>query len=190
MQGKWCLATRLGVVKPGCQQRCRREALPKKCNHTTVEKNPGVAGEGLEKMQQGDQDLQPAWETISGLNPTTKNYWAQWEALRLKGGLLQCHLQERLTEVHHQVRGALEFSGEVMKRNHDVKASQVCFKDGDKVWLYNPLRKKDVTYRIRGRRKAQPKVVHVNRLWQYHGSGQYTWEDSEEQSPTTDEAQT
>ncbi|KAG7177540.1 hypothetical protein Hamer_G008176 [Homarus americanus] len=44
-------------------------------------------------------------------------------------------LQERLTEVHHQVRGALEFSGEVMKHSHDVKASQVCYKDGVKVWL-------------------------------------------------------
>ncbi|XP_042237389.1 uncharacterized protein LOC121876383 [Homarus americanus] len=51
-------------------------------------------------------------------------------------------LQERLTKVHHKVRGALEFSGEVMKRNYDVKASLVCYKDGNKVWLYNPLRKK------------------------------------------------
>ncbi|KAG7176708.1 putative microtubule-associated protein 6 [Homarus americanus] len=48
----------------------------------------------------------------------------------------------------------------------------------------------NVTYRIRGRRKAQPKVVQVNHLWQYHWSGQYTWEDSEEQSPTTKEDQT
>ncbi|KAG7164371.1 hypothetical protein Hamer_G003553 [Homarus americanus] len=82
-----------------------------------------------------------------------------------------------------------------MKRTHDDKASQVCYKDGDKVCLYNPLRKNgqssklkspwegpntvvechsDVTYRIRGRRKAQPKVVHVNHLWQYHGPGQCT----------------
>ncbi|KAG7156436.1 hypothetical protein Hamer_G006200 [Homarus americanus] len=120
-------------------------------------------------------------------------------------------LLERLTEIHHQVRGALEFSGEVMKRNQDVKASQVCYKDGDKVWLYNPLRKKDqspklqspwegpytaleclsdVAYRIRGRGSAQPKVVHANRLWQYHGPGQYTWEDSEEKPPTTEENQT
>ncbi|KAG7166512.1 hypothetical protein Hamer_G005624 [Homarus americanus] len=97
--------------------------------------------------------------------------------------------------VHHQVRGALKFSGKMMKCNHDVKASQVCYKDGDKVWLYNPVRKKgqspklqspwegpytvverlsEVTYWIRGRRKAQPKVVHVNRLWQFHGPGQYT----------------
>ncbi|KAG7168477.1 hypothetical protein Hamer_G002544 [Homarus americanus] len=123
-------------------------------------------------------------------------------------------LQERLTEVQHQVRGALEFSGEVMKRNHDVKASQVCYKDGDMVWLYNPLRKKgqspklqspqegsytvveclsDVTYRIRGRGKPQPKVVHVNHLWQYHGphwARAVHLEDSEEQSPTTDEDHT
>ncbi|KAG7176718.1 hypothetical protein Hamer_G015547 [Homarus americanus] len=80
-----------------------------------------------------------------------------------------------------------------------------------KVWLYNPVLKKgqspklqspwegpytvverlsDVTYRIKGRRKAQSVVVHVNRLWQYHGPGQYTWEDSVEQPPTTDEDQT
>ncbi|KAG7166107.1 hypothetical protein Hamer_G032116, partial [Homarus americanus] len=43
---------------------------------------------------------------------------------------------------------------------------------------------------IPGGRKVQPKVVHVNRPWQYHGPGQYTWEISEEQSPTTDEDQT
>ncbi|KAG7160461.1 hypothetical protein Hamer_G001720 [Homarus americanus] len=121
------------------------------------------------------------------------------------------NLQERLTEVQHHVQGALEFLGEVMKCNHDVKASQVFYKDGEKVWLYNPLGKKgqspklqspwegpytvverllDVTYRLRGRRKAQPKVVHVNRRWKYHGPGQYTREDPEEQSPTTDEDQT
>ncbi|KAG7158852.1 putative Integrase zinc binding domain-containing protein 1 [Homarus americanus] len=274
---------------------CRREAVPKKCSLITVEEDPAITEEGLEKLQLEGQDLRPmvewmsqssvrpAWETISGASPLTKNYWAQWDALRLKDGLLQCkwvttnalnrywqtvlprkmrseipremhnnltsvhlgvkktlsrlrqrfywvvirrppdeelpeettsyikNLQERLMEVHHQVRGALEFSGEVMKRTLDVKASHVCYMDGDKVWLYNPLRKKgqslklqspweepytvverlsDVTYRIRGRRKAQPQVVHVNRLWQYHGSGQYTWEDSEEQPPITNEDQT
>ncbi|KAG7178169.1 putative pol Retrovirus-related Pol polyprotein from transposon-like 20 [Homarus americanus] len=47
----------------------------------------------------------------------------------------------------------------------------------------------DVTYRSKGGRKAQQKVVHFNRLWQYHGPGQYTWEVSEELSPTTDEDQ-
>ncbi|KAG7172398.1 putative Integrase zinc binding domain-containing protein 2 [Homarus americanus] len=98
--------------------------------------------------------------------------------------------QERLAEVNHQVRGALEFSSGVMKCNYDVKASQVCYKDGDKDRLYNPLRKKDVIYRIRGGGKAQPKVDHANRLRQYHGLEQYTWEDSEEQLLTTDEDQT
>ncbi|KAG7162495.1 hypothetical protein Hamer_G008045 [Homarus americanus] len=38
--------------------------------------------------------------------------------------------------------------------------------------------------KIRGGRKAQPRVEHVNRLWQYHGPWQYIWEDSEEQSHT------
>ncbi|KAG7157139.1 hypothetical protein Hamer_G028989, partial [Homarus americanus] len=91
-----------------------------------------------------------------------------------------------------------------MKRNHDVKASLVCYENSDKVLLYNPLLKKGqspklqspwegpytVVERLRRKRKAQPKVVHVNRLWQYHGPGQYTWEDCEEQPSTTDEDQT
>ncbi|KAG7174496.1 hypothetical protein Hamer_G016393 [Homarus americanus] len=71
-------------------------------------------------------------------------------------------------------------------------------KDGDMVWLYNPQRKKDQSRKLQSPRegsytvgrKAQPKVVHINRLWQYHGLGQYTWKDSEELSPTTDEDKT
>ncbi|KAG7156016.1 hypothetical protein Hamer_G012173, partial [Homarus americanus] len=66
-----------------------------------------------------------------------------------------------------------------MKRNHDVKASQSPW-EGPYTEVERLL---DVSYWIRGKRKAQPKVVHVNRLWQYQGPGQYTWEDSEEQSP-------
>ncbi|KAG7153758.1 hypothetical protein Hamer_G009438 [Homarus americanus] len=70
-------------------------------------------------------------------------------------------------------------------------------KEGSVTQVADPLegpytvveRDSSVTYRIMGRRKAQPKVVHANRLWQYHGPGQYTWEDSGEQSPTTDEDQ-
>jgi len=66
------------------------------------------------------------------------------------------------------------------------------------MWLYNPPKKKgqsiklrspwegpyaiverlsDVTYRIKGRRRANLKIVHVNRLWRYHGPGNYTWND-------------
>ena len=33
----------------------------------------------------------------------------------------------------------------------------------------------DVTYRIRRTERTKPKVVHVNRLWRYHGPGNYTW---------------
>ncbi|KAG7165831.1 hypothetical protein Hamer_G023912 [Homarus americanus] len=130
--------TRPGGVGMGVH---RRQAVSKKCSRTTVEEDSTVAREGLEKLQLEDQDLRPM--------------------------------------VRYQVRGALEFSGEVMKRNHDVEASQVCYKDSDKVWLYNPQQKKgqspklqspwegpytvmeclsDVTFRIIGRRKAQPKA--------------------------------
>ncbi|KAG7159580.1 pol Retrovirus-related Pol polyprotein from transposon-like 10 [Homarus americanus] len=175
-----------------------------------VKEDPAIAEEDqdlrpvVEWMSQSS--VRPAWEMISGASPTTKNYWAQWnDAFWLTDETVSYvkSLQERLMEVH-RVQGALEFTGEVMKRNHDVRANQVCYKDGDKVWQYNPLRKKgpwegsyivverlsDVIYRITGRRKAQPKVVHVIRLWHYLGPEQYTWEDLEEQSPITDEDQT
>ncbi|KAK3893289.1 hypothetical protein Pcinc_002845 [Petrolisthes cinctipes] len=39
----------------------------------------------------------------------------------------------------------------------------------------------------RGGRKSNPRVVHVNRLWQYHGTGQYSWEGSEESCSLADE---
>ncbi|KAG7178255.1 hypothetical protein Hamer_G029121, partial [Homarus americanus] len=91
-------------------------------------------------------------------------------------------LQERLTEVHHQVRGALEFPGE-KGQSPKLQSSW----EGPYTVVE---RLSDVTYWIRVRRKAQPKVVHVNRLWQYHEPGQYTREDSVEQPPTTDEDQT
>jgi hypothetical protein len=105
-------------------------------------------------------------------------------------------LQENLAEVHHQVRENLKFTGNVMKRYHDVKAHKVCYTESDRVWFYNPQRKKgqspklmspwegpytvvdrlsDVTFRIKGGPRAKCKVVHANRLWKYHGPGHYTW---------------
>lgn len=63
-------------------------------------------------------------------------------------------------------------------------------------WLHNPLRKKgllpilqspwegpyevlqvlsDVTYKIRRDPQQRPRVVHVDRLWQYHGPGLFFW---------------
>ncbi|KAG7160878.1 putative pol Retrovirus-related Pol polyprotein from transposon-like 24 [Homarus americanus] len=209
----WCsgvhgaLHTLLGVVKPDFQQCCQGEGLSTKCSRTTMKDDPAVAGKGLQTLQLEDHDLRPvvelmsqssvrpAWEMISGASPTTKNHGAQWDAFRHQWATTN-GLNTYWQTVQLQVRGALEFLGEVMKRNHDVKASQICYKDGDKVWLYNPLRKKgqtpklqspwggpytvverplDVAYRSGGRGKAQPK---------------YTWEDSEDQSHKTDEDQT
>ncbi|KAK3893578.1 hypothetical protein Pcinc_002643 [Petrolisthes cinctipes] len=95
-----------------------------------------------------------------------------------------------------------------MKTRYDAKANEVNFQAGDNVWFYNPQRKKgqspklqspwvgpytaldrllDITYRIQGGRKSRPRVVHVNRLWQYHGSGQYSCDGSEESCSPADE---
>ena len=111
-------------------------------------------------------------------------------------------LQERLTEVHHQVRNNLQFAGEAMKRQYDRRTRTASFVEGDQVWLHNPCRRKglspklqspwegpytvvekitEVTFRIRGGVRARPKVVHVDRLWRYHGPGHYTWGSDENQ---------
>uniref|UniRef100_H3AYN2 Integrase p58-like C-terminal domain-containing protein n=1 Tax=Latimeria chalumnae TaxID=7897 RepID=H3AYN2_LATCH len=97
----------------------------------------------------------------------------------------------RLAEVHHQVQENFKISGEVMKRRYDLKSCQSTYKPGDKVWLYNPRRKKGqspklmsdwegpyavmeglsaMTFCIKGGKKTKPKVIHANRLWKYHGS--------------------
>ena len=99
-------------------------------------------------------------------------------------------MKSRLEEIHDQVRVDLKLSGETMKARYDAKAHTRENKVGDKVWLYNPQRKKDkypklmsdwegvytvsevlsdVTLRIQGGPRAKPKVVHANRLWHYHG---------------------
>lgn len=104
-------------------------------------------------------------------------------------------LQEHLAEVHHQVRGKLRVAGRAMKDNYDRRMREVKYAVGDRVWLHNPRRKRGlspklqspwegpytviavlsaVTYRIkRGRKRSS--VVHVDRLWRYHGPGRYSW---------------
>lgn len=104
-------------------------------------------------------------------------------------------LQEHLAEVHHQVRGKLRVAGQAMKDNYDRRMRDVKYAVGDRVWLHNPRRKRGlspklqspwegpytviavlsaVTYRIkRGRKRSS--VVHVDRLWRYHGPGRYSW---------------
>lgn len=107
-------------------------------------------------------------------------------------------LQERLADVHHKVRANLQTTGQSMKLRFDCAATDPTFKVGDRVWLHNPRRKKGlstkllspwegpfvveerlsaVTFRIRAGQRAKSKVVHANRLWLYHGPGQFSWTD-------------
>lgn len=104
-------------------------------------------------------------------------------------------LQDDMTEVHRQVRSCLKVTGLAMKQRYDQHMRDTSYVEGDKVWLYNPQRKKglspklqspwqgpytilepisSVTYKIRlGGGRAH--VVHVDRLWRYHGPGCYSW---------------
>lgn len=112
-------------------------------------------------------------------------------------------LQENLVEVHHQVRGKLRVAGQAMKDYYDRRMRDVKYAVGDRVWLHNPRRKKGlspklqspwegpytviavlsaVTYRIRRGRKRSS-VVHVDRLWRYHGPGRYSWGTGAEEDP-------
>ncbi|ROT66947.1 hypothetical protein C7M84_015001 [Penaeus vannamei] len=94
-------------------------------------------------------------------------------------------LQQRLEEVHHQVRGHLKCAGESMRRYYNRDARAVKFKVRDLVWLYNPQKKgmspklqspwevpytiieygTEVTFRVRRRPGARARVVHGDRLW-------------------------
>ena len=105
-------------------------------------------------------------------------------------------LREALVEAHQYARGHSRAAGRAMKTRYDARARGATFNPGDKVWLYNPRRKKglspklqspwegpydvsevlsDVTYRIRRGSRSRPRVVHVDRLWAYHGAGEYSW---------------
>ena len=51
-------------------------------------------------------------------------------------------LKHRLEEIHHQVRSQLRLKSDAMKLRYDAKASQSGLQTGDRVWLFNPRRKK------------------------------------------------
>jgi len=106
------------------------------------------------------------------------------------------NLQERLEQVHHFARQRLHITSDKMKRYYDNKLASSKLKQGTAVWLHNPQRKKgmspklmrnwqgpyvvikcinDLVYRIQLGPKSKPKVVHRNRLWQYHGHNPPTW---------------
>lgn len=100
-------------------------------------------------------------------------------------------LQERLQYCHQAAKEALEKRAVEMKARYDAKSRIPTFKEGDKVWLHNPRRKRglcpklqndwegpytvvkkisDLVVRIQSGKKQR--VVHVDRLAPYRTYGE------------------
>ncbi|GFV07303.1 retrovirus-related Pol polyprotein from transposon 412 [Trichonephila clavipes] len=100
------------------------------------------------------------------------------------------NLQARFEDVHNLARERINLRTEKMKTRCDTKATGHQFKEGDKVWFYNPTRRKglspklqshwdgpytilkiinDVVIRIRKSTNSKPRVVHYDRLAPYYG---------------------
>ncbi|GFX29206.1 retrovirus-related Pol polyprotein from transposon 412 [Trichonephila clavipes] len=94
-------------------------------------------------------------------------------------------LQARMEEMHHLARERISMASEKMKTRYDARATGHDFHEGDKVWLWNPKRRKglspklqtnwegpytvlkrlnDVVVRIQKSPHSKPKVIHYNRL--------------------------
>lgn len=97
-------------------------------------------------------------------------------------------LKERLLEIHKTVRSKIALASDRMKARYDLRANSTGFQQDDRVWLYNPQRKKgrspkltpawegpytvikrinDVVYRIQRSPRSKMKVVHLDRLKRY-----------------------
>ncbi|GFV94668.1 retrovirus-related Pol polyprotein from transposon 412 [Trichonephila clavipes] len=100
------------------------------------------------------------------------------------------NLQARFEDVHNLARERINLRTEKMKTRYDTKATGHQFKEGDKVWFYNPTRRKglspklqshwdgpytilkiinDVVIRISKSTNSKPRVVHYDRLAPYYG---------------------
>lgn len=98
--------------------------------------------------------------------------------------------QARLEGMHSFARERIDVATEKMKTRYDTTATDHRFQEGDKVWLWNPTRRKglspklqvpwdgpyvvlktlnDVVVRIRKSPNSKPKVVHYDRLAPYYG---------------------
>jgi Integrase zinc binding domain/Integrase core domain len=98
-------------------------------------------------------------------------------------------LRHRLWYIHQEVRQSLKLASDRMKMRYDVNANDQSFTPGQKVWLYNPHRKKglspklqrdwegpyvvvkkinDLVYRIRKHPNGKCRVVHLQRLAKFH----------------------
>ncbi|GFS49285.1 transposon Ty3-I Gag-Pol polyprotein [Trichonephila clavipes] len=99
-------------------------------------------------------------------------------------------LQARMEEMHHLARERIGMASEKMKARYDARATGHDFREGDKVWLWNPKRRKglsaklqtnwegpytvlkrlnDVVVRIQKSPHSKPKLIHYNRLAPYLG---------------------
>ncbi|KAF8778512.1 Retrovirus-related Pol polyprotein like [Argiope bruennichi] len=97
-------------------------------------------------------------------------------------------LQERLESVHEFARNRIDIATEKMKTRYDTRATGHEFHEGDKVWFWNPIRRKglspklqtnwdgpytvlkrlnDVVIRIQKSKNSRPRVVHCDRLAPY-----------------------
>ncbi|XP_050519398.1 uncharacterized protein LOC126893360 [Diabrotica virgifera virgifera] len=99
-------------------------------------------------------------------------------------------LRRRMDDIHELVRSNLQIASDRMKKRYDTQAERGCFKENDKVWLYNPKKRtgcspklqqfwegpylivkkiNDVIYRISKIPRGKPMIVHHNRLAPYEG---------------------
>ncbi|GFV05612.1 retrovirus-related Pol polyprotein from transposon 412 [Trichonephila clavipes] len=99
-------------------------------------------------------------------------------------------LQARMEEIQHLARERISMASEKMKTRYDARATGHDFHEGDKVWLWNPKRRKglspklqtnwegpytvlkrlnDVVVRIQKSPHSNTKVIHYNRLAPYLG---------------------
>ncbi|GFX50478.1 retrovirus-related Pol polyprotein from transposon 412 [Trichonephila clavipes] len=57
-------------------------------------------------------------------------------------------LQERMEEMHHLARERIGMASEKMKTRYDARATGHDFHEGDKVWLWNPKRRKGLSPKL------------------------------------------
>ncbi|GFV20478.1 retrovirus-related Pol polyprotein from transposon 412 [Trichonephila clavipes] len=58
------------------------------------------------------------------------------------------NLQARFEDVHNLARERINLRTEKMKTRYDTKATGHQFKEGDKVWFYNPTRRKGLSPKL------------------------------------------
>ncbi|GBN89634.1 Retrovirus-related Pol polyprotein from transposon 412 [Araneus ventricosus] len=101
------------------------------------------------------------------------------------------NLEARLESVHAFAREQIKLTSERMKTRYDSGATGHHFKEGDRVWMYNPKRRRglspklqqnweglytivkklnDVIYRVQRSPNAKPKVILINRLTPYRAT--------------------